>query len=412
MRFAITERSGSPRQPPAGFYRIPIPGKPLFLKINTSLVDRLETAALEGLWAVPKRGAEVGGILIGKIVAGLEKTIVLEDSEPVQCEHRRGPSYLLSEGDRRRLEDTIARARTRPDRRVVGYYRSHTRDNFSLDDEDTEIFSTYFGDPDSVFLLIRPSATKVSSAGVFLWGEGRLRRDTCYLQLPFSLKEMLKNGPGRLESGKAEEQAPASARSQAGPARPPLRARLLPNRVNSPRLWMSLAAVLALIIALLEYRTLQILHAQSALASGKDSGSLALRVEKSGEYLHVNWNRAAAAIVNARRATLSITDGPYRKELALGPDDLRRGSVAYAPSTGDVDFRLELRTSESRTVAESVRVLNSAPGRVQTNLASGGVNGTVRPARPAAGKVGASQRARPTRREKVRPHARFADDGL
>lgn len=43
------------------------------------VVDRLEAEALKGLWAVPKRGAEVGGVLLGTGTPG--GGMVVEDSE-------------------------------------------------------------------------------------------------------------------------------------------------------------------------------------------------------------------------------------------------------------------------------------------------------------------------------------------
>ncbi len=54
---------------------------------------------MRGFGSVPKRGAEVGGFLIGTIRPGVPAIVRIDDFEPVACEYRRGPSYLFTEED-------------------------------------------------------------------------------------------------------------------------------------------------------------------------------------------------------------------------------------------------------------------------------------------------------------------------
>ena len=75
-----------------------------------------------------------------------------------------------------------------------------------------------------------------------------------------------------------------------------------------------------------------------------------------GDFLRVSWKGSAPAIGEAQRAVLRIEDGQYRKELELDPGQLRSGSVAYLPVTGDVNFRLELRHADT-ALSQSLRVL-------------------------------------------------------
>jgi len=93
-----------------GYYVWAVPGNPVAVHLRLDVVDRLGAEFLRGLGAVPKRGAEVGGVLLGSIEPGLVKDtsiVRIEDFEPVPCSYVRGPSYLLSEEDRK-LFDEIA----------------------------------------------------------------------------------------------------------------------------------------------------------------------------------------------------------------------------------------------------------------------------------------------------------------
>src|SRR5262245_16149299 len=56
---------------------------------------------------VPRRGAETGGILLGRRE---QNTILIEDFAPVPSEHRFGRLYRLSELDRTRLREACESA--------------------------------------------------------------------------------------------------------------------------------------------------------------------------------------------------------------------------------------------------------------------------------------------------------------
>ena len=52
-------------QDPAGYYVWEVPGQPVIVHLRLDVVDRLAAEVMRGFGAVPKRGAEVGGVLIG-----------------------------------------------------------------------------------------------------------------------------------------------------------------------------------------------------------------------------------------------------------------------------------------------------------------------------------------------------------
>ena len=110
-------------------------------------------AVREGFKALPRRGLETGGLLIGRRrQAGNQVVIDIDDFEPVESEHVTGPSYVLSDADLRLLETKIA---AREAASIVGFYRSHTRSGFAITEEDAVLFSTYFPVESDVFLLLK-----------------------------------------------------------------------------------------------------------------------------------------------------------------------------------------------------------------------------------------------------------------
>jgi hypothetical protein len=131
-----------------------------------------ETVA--ALHAVPRRGAEMGGVLLGSYE---EERIVVEDFEPVVCEHRWGPLYRPSERDFRRLEETLQRrASKEPSLVAIGFCRSHIRTETELDDQDRELFERYFPDSRAVFLLLKTERLQPIDATYFMRSGGVLSK--------------------------------------------------------------------------------------------------------------------------------------------------------------------------------------------------------------------------------------------
>jgi hypothetical protein len=95
------------------------------IAIRRRAMDGIHREVSEAFAAAPHRGAETGGILLGRRE---EDRIVVEDFEPVPSEHRFGPSYRLSDTDRELLQETLEwfRGVAQPGVSVLGLYRSHT----------------------------------------------------------------------------------------------------------------------------------------------------------------------------------------------------------------------------------------------------------------------------------------------
>jgi len=154
-----------------------VPGKPISIQFHFDVIDRMLPDAMRGLGALKRRGAEVGGILLGRVEPGSPQTVSIVDFEPLRSEYLTGPSYSLSENDLAVLEAALARRQSRAEGSelpVVGFYRSHTRDDLYMDDADLALAHRYFGAPGNVFLLIKPFAGRTSIGGFFIWEDGRI----------------------------------------------------------------------------------------------------------------------------------------------------------------------------------------------------------------------------------------------
>lgn len=368
------------------FYVWEVPDKKFAINLDFGVVDRLLLEAMRGFGAIPRRGAEVGGILLGSAEVG-EKTIIrVEDFEPVLCEHRRGPSFLLSEADTNRFEEALSRHRFSPEKRIyaVGCYRSHTREGMSLSPEDLSHFNEYFPDPSAAFLLVKPYATKVSMAGFFFREEGgKIHTEAPYQEFPFRRREL---GGGASPTAKlrdanpvsspivrdygynpppdepqggidypAEEHAPEEAAYPAYDTAVP-EAELPPQRykVRKTNVWIPLSFIFLLLGTLVGFQAAITYRPAKAAGVLADPYSLSLSVGRSGDYLQVRWDRHAQAVRTAQRGVLTIIEGTYDKKVDLDVLQLQNPTVYYRNMSDAVKFRLEVYTKERVSVSETL----------------------------------------------------------
>src|SRR5712691_6344850 len=107
---------GSPTQDVPGYYVWQISGKPVEVHLHLDVLDRLASEIMRGFGAVPKRAAEVGGLLLGTIQPGSPSIVRIEDYEPVPCHYRRGPPTCSPKTTARPLRrPSNAPSRTRPE---------------------------------------------------------------------------------------------------------------------------------------------------------------------------------------------------------------------------------------------------------------------------------------------------------
>jgi len=140
--------------------------------IRRHAMEGIHQEVSEAFAAAPHRGAETGGILLGRRE---EDRIVVEDFEPVPSEHRFGPSYRLSDGDCALLEETLEwfRGGAQPGLSVLGLYRSQTLAEVELSEEDDDLMRKHFRAAEDLVLLVKPGLMGASEADFFIRRGGR-----------------------------------------------------------------------------------------------------------------------------------------------------------------------------------------------------------------------------------------------
>ena len=242
------------------------------ITLPSRVAEGIQAEVLQSFNAIPKRGAEAGGILLGRRV---EDGILIEDFKPVACEHRFGPSYLLSPADYDGLRKTLEWVGSQPRHglSLVGFYRSHTRTDFSLSVEDAELFSESFPGPEQVFLLIKPSRFQQSVADFFFRRHGGLAQGLHVVPFPFEESAV---PPRPAPPSEPKPQQATTARSaqtrevsSRNPAEPPVPVRKPPQPTSplrpfeEPALarsywpWGTAAAILIILAAALGYRSMR-----------------------------------------------------------------------------------------------------------------------------------------------------------
>jgi hypothetical protein len=365
------------------------PGKGVAFNIAYDVVDRLSAEIMRGFGLVPRRGAEVGGILLGAAEQGERLVVRIDDFIIVPSEHLRGPSYILSDNDLAVFDRELAKLAPAPDRRIqaVGFFRSNTRDQMQLGPEDLSVLDSRFPGSTAVCLLVRPYATRVSEAALLLRGEdGRFAEGEPELVFPFRRRELGGGRPVRKRDAAwaardaagepdaefagtaedSEEQSVEAIASQLGMQSAPTFGGLAPApdtetveqepKAGRGWVWIPLSFIFLLLGVVLGFQiAISFREPAPAVVAQENPYQLGLSIEPSGESLTLRWNVAAPAILAAERGVLIINEANNEKVVELSVDELRRGGVLYRNSSPDVRFRLEAVLDERNSVVESVR---------------------------------------------------------
>jgi hypothetical protein len=383
-----------------GVYITAFPGERGQVHISLEVIDRILAEVLRGFGAVPKRGAEVGGILLGSSQSNPDPLVRILDFAPVPIEYRRGPSFLLSETDLKTLDQVLGEARRHPHYKPIGFFRSHTRDAPGITGEDRTVFDRFFPAAGDVFLLIHPSATRVSTAG-FLARNGRELPDSPASQFPFRTSALDPSSrrlrPSRVEfhRSRGELQPPeppppfteSSARSDTGvvqrprsvsEAAAPLKRSELeappespPPQVSLPPLpprpitawtpefiidskegksrpwgfWSGLAVLVVAISLSAGYFAYRFGPQPLPWISSTTPAGLGLTAKSAGAGIEIHWDRTSPIVSQASSATLVIADGAATRTISLSPGELRSGTTVYEPSSNNVRIQLHIQSS-------------------------------------------------------------------
>ena len=188
---------------------------PFAIEYVLLVIDDIRLAVVDAFFSLPRGGAEIGGILLGR---RLRDRVTITGYRQLDCEHAFGPSFQLSANDHRRLAELIAEAKVEGEE-VVGWYHSHTRSEVFLSEADLAIHDRYFPEAWQVALVMKPSTFQPPRCGFFFREvDGTVHGTASY-------KEFVLEG-GAAKPVPAAQSAPPErherpARSQSSRAEPP-----------------------------------------------------------------------------------------------------------------------------------------------------------------------------------------------
>jgi proteasome lid subunit RPN8/RPN11 len=349
---------------------------PVTVEYSLVAIEEIRRAVAEGFQKLSRGGVEVGGVLYGSRDG---RTINVQAMRPIECEHARGPAFVLSEHDRELLEEQIRRdlADARMDGMIcVGWFLSHTRTEIMLSESDLKIYSTFFGAPWQVTLVIRPGRGGSMRAGFFVREpDGTVKSESSYQEFNFPdrLAGVL-DRPARSERTHAERLPPPSfawagdasaptmpAQPELPPARPaqpraePLAApQFLPPAPRRSK-WPWLVGWLVLVAGL-------VIGAMRFFIFAPHVEPISLSLSERDGVLQIQWNGAAKAVAKAATGSLAIFDGKDARTVDLKPQDLASGKFAYKRSSGDVEVRLTVAGAGGEKLGEQAsRFLDPTP---------------------------------------------------
>jgi proteasome lid subunit RPN8/RPN11 len=357
---------------------------PITIEYSLILIEEIRHAVAEGFQRLSRGGIEVGGILYG---AREGRTVRILAMRAIACEHARGPSFLLSDKDRKVLNEQLAADAEDPHLEgliSVGWFLSHTRSEIALSDSDLELYSIFFPAPWQVSLIVRPGRAGSMRAGFFVReADGTVKSEKSYLEFNFPdrLAGVLDRAPvprgeqrvqgerrlnvmPRSEAFQSSAGAVAAARREAPeqmdiPAPSFGQPQYLPSPPPKKKWpWLVGWAALVLLAAIFGLRYWMFKPTTEPIALGV--------IEREGQ-LRIEWNRASRPVIGAARGTLVINDGSNTQTFALSPRELTTGTYTYQRKSGDVEVRMSVEDPDGVKVQEASRFLGPAPVKVDAN---------------------------------------------
>ncbi len=151
------------------------------------LSEKLRVEAVEALRSLPKRGLEIGGLLLGST----DGSLVIRDLVAVESEHLYGPRYELSEKDRTAFQAKLEELWHSPtgESIPVGLFRTYTLGEATADLRDQEALQLHFPQSDGVLLLAGPKLTGRTTVSCFYWDQQNLIPCTAKIQPSVPVKK-------------------------------------------------------------------------------------------------------------------------------------------------------------------------------------------------------------------------------
>jgi TonB family protein len=301
-------------------------------RFSDALIRDLRALAMSGRGGLTGSGVETGGLLIGGMRHG---ELCIEGFQEAPCEHRFGPSYILSEVDRIKLAALLRERRC-----AAGFFRTFIAHDPASEDADDLFVRRYYPHCDCVYLMLRALPDDTCVASVCWFRDGAPRR-------------LLNEGPFPFESGRVPTLEVAGTI--------PVRAVTRPRR-----LWAT--ALVCLLLGLcggIAYQLWSLEHrrsgdaAQVVAAAIEKHDALHLDARLSGTRVEITWSGDDARKMKVNSGKLSIKDGGTAHEFELGSNQVTLGRYRYAALHPNVAVRLTL-SADDREVANGTISLAAA----------------------------------------------------
>lgn len=273
-------------------------------------------------------GIEIGGLLLGTMPGAESPTLRIDDIALIGRRFEDGAIYMLEPGQQQRFNE-IRDAAKNQGRVAVGFFRSHLRPGpLQPSVADRSLMAEQFGQGLYVFLLIQSREPR--TACIFVSESGQLPEQPSVRKFFFDAAEFK-----FLPEVAGEDVEPSSDELLQIQSGSDFRYR-----------WLAVASIAAIAILLI----------MGAFASGFSplfrpaSNKMDLAVTTGsggGNVLQISWDHSAPFVTRARGATLTIADGRSRREIHLGPDELKLGEVDYERQANKVNIAMVLDSPDA-----------------------------------------------------------------
>jgi proteasome lid subunit RPN8/RPN11 len=368
------------------------PQCPFTIEYSLRALDDIRLAVVDAFFSLPRGGAEIGGILLGR---HSNQRLVIADYVALDCEHAFGPSFTLSPPDQDRLAELLASAEQNPDRlRPVGWYHSHTRSEVFLTEADQDLHRRYFPEPWQVALVLKPHTFHPTRAGFFFREtDGSIHGTASYQEFalePLPVRpvpagvapamEFTPSGrhwrgpdpPGPVITVAAEQAAhepapptePAPEASEAQPDYIPLPSFLTPPAKRVSRWFVAVLAIaISLAVAAAAYQTRRLwLPGLMAIRPAPKLSVGLSAMDRDGQ-LQIQWDANSPTVSQAANAVLEIDDGLVPWEVQLDSRHLKAGTFTYSRQTERVDIKLAIHLPGGQQAHGATSFLGRLPER-------------------------------------------------
>ena len=363
-------------------------------RLSDEVCEELRLEAFDGLKSIPRRGAEIGGILTqsrdnaatGEIqtVESAADATVVNGSELIPSEHLFGPSYRLSPADIEVVEARCHNLREDPHLKLIGLFRSSVRDILEITPDDLELLERTAPDA-QLFAIIKPSPLGDGLIYLFERDESQQWYRAGEIKVCNKIAP-----PPRVPMPSISAAAPYSSRS-AEPAqaeRPWYNDldRFPPKRQGMSRgrsLVAGICIVAALLVAFGVFQFVRRSPGPTAQISLSGNPDLGLQLLQQQDSLRLTWSKNLPSVLSSTGGTLLIRDGGQQRVVSLDSGQVALGVIYYSPISDDVSFNLNIKDTSSRTTSGMARILIGSRPRASTPAAPP-IAGTARAAAPAS----------------------------